>query len=259
MNRFKLIAGPCAIEDQDTGFQIAERVKSICEELDISYIFKASYKKANRSKLDSFTGIGNDEALSIIKQIGDKFNVDTITDIHESHEAHTVSQYVNHIQIPAFLCRQTDLLIAAGKTGLPVNIKKGQFMSHDSMQFAIEKIKSTGNEKAWICERGNSFGYNDLIVDATAIFKLKKHGVPVIMDCTHAVQKPNQTTGVTGGDPSLIETIAINAAATGADGLFIETHPNPTSAKSDPHTMLQLDQLKPILEKVMKIRKALSN
>jgi len=254
MKKFTLIAGPCAMEEFDAAFEIANQVKAICSDLDIHYIFKASYKKANRSKLDSFTGIGDSEALEMIKKIGQDLSIDTITDIHESHEAEEVSAYVNHLQIPAFLCRQTSLLIAAGKTGLPVNVKKGQFMSHESMQFAIEKIQSTGNKNAWVCERGNSFGYQDLIVDATSIYKLKKHQVPVIMDCTHAVQKPNQTSGVTGGDPSLIEAISLNAAATGADGLFIETHPNPSKAKSDPHTMLQLDKLYPILKKVIKIK-----
>ena len=258
MKNFTLIAGPCAIEDEITGLKIAKEVKAICDELSIDYIFKASYKKANRSKNNSFTGIGDEKALNIIKSIGDGLNVDTITDVHESHEPSKVANYVNHIQIPAFLCRQTDLLIAAGKTGLTINIKKGQYMSHDSMQFALEKVVSTGNKNVWLCERGNSFGYNDLIVDATAITKLKKHGCPVIMDCTHAVQKPNQTSGVTGGDPSLISSIVYSAVANGADGLFIETHPDPKNAKSDPHTMLKLDLLYPILKKALAIRKAIS-
>jgi 2-dehydro-3-deoxyphosphooctonate aldolase (KDO 8-P synthase) len=258
MKNFTLIAGPCAIEDEITGLKIAKEVKAICDELSIDYIFKASYKKANRSKNNSFTGIGDEKALNIIKSIGDELNVDTITDVHESHEPSKVANYVNHIQIPAFLCRQTDLLIAAGKTGLTINIKKGQYMSHDSMQFALEKVVSTGNKNVWLCERGNSFGYNDLIVDATAITKLKKHGCPVIMDCTHAVQKPNQTSGVTGGDPSLISSIVYSAVANGADGLFIETHPDPKNAKSDPHTMLKLDLLYPILKKALAIRKAIS-
>ena len=258
MKNFTLIAGPCAIEDEITGLKIAKEVKAICDELSIDYIFKASYKKANRSKNNSFTGIGDDMALNIIKSIGNELNVDTITDVHESHEPSKVANYVNHIQIPAFLCRQTDLLIAAGKTGLTINIKKGQYMSHDSMQFALEKVVSTGNKNVWLCERGNSFGYNDLIVDATAITKLKKHGYPVIMDCTHAVQKPNQTSGVTGGDPSLISSIVYSAVANGADGLFIETHPDPKNAKSDPHTMLKLDLLYPILKKALAIRKAIS-
>ena len=258
MKNFTLIAGPCAIEDEITGLKIAKEVKAICDELSIDYIFKASYKKANRSKNNSFTGIGDDMALNIIKSIGNELNVDTITDVHESHEPSKVANYVNHIQIPAFLCRQTDLLIAAGKTGLTINIKKGQYMSHDSMQFALEKVVSTGNKNVWLCERGNSFGYNDLIVDATAITKLKKHGYPVIMDCTHAVQKPNQTSGVTGGDPSLISSIVYSAVANGADGLFIETHPEPKNAKSDPHTMLKLDLLYTILKKALAIRKAIS-
>jgi len=258
MKNFTLIAGPCAIEDEITGLKIAKEVKSICDELSIDYIFKASYKKANRSKNNSFTGIGDEKALNIIKSIGDELNVDTITDVHESHEPSIVANYVNHIQIPAFLCRQTDLLIAAGNTGLTINIKKGQYMSHDSMQFALEKVVSTGNKNVWLCERGNSFGYNDLIVDATAITKLKKHGYPVVMDCTHAVQKPNQTSGVTGGDPSLISSIVYSAVANGADGLFIETHPDPKNAKSDPHTMLKLDLLYPILKKALAIRKAIS-
>ena len=258
MKNFTLIAGPCAIEDEITGLKIAKQVKAICDELSIDYIFKASYKKANRSKNNSFTGIGDEKALNIIKSIGDELNVDTITDVHESHEPSKVANYVNHIQIPAFLCRQTDLLISAGNTGLTINIKKGQYMSHDSMQFALEKVVSTGNKNVWLCERGNSFGYNDLIVDATAITKLKKHGYPVVMDCTHAVQKPNQTSGVTGGDPSLISSIVYSAVANGTDGLFIETHPDPNNAKSDPHTMLKLDLLYPILKKALAIRKAIS-
>ncbi|MDG2343725.1 MAG: 3-deoxy-8-phosphooctulonate synthase [Flavobacteriales bacterium] len=257
MKKLTLIAGPCAIEDDQTGFEIAEKVKSICDQYNVDYIFKASYRKANRSKNNSFTGIGDDTALNIINKIGKEFNLPTITDVHESHEPEKVANYVSNLQIPAFLCRQTELLIAAGKTGLGVNIKKGQFMSPSSMGFAVEKVQSTGNKNVWLCERGNSFGYNDLIVDSTAVFQLKKHNVPVIMDCTHAVQKPNQTSGVTGGDPSLIETIALSAIATGADGLFIETHPNPSKAKSDPHTMLKLDLLEPIIQKIIKVRDAI--
>ena len=258
MKKFTLIAGPCAIEDDSMGLKIAKEVQSICMDLSIDYIFKASYKKANRSKNDSFTGIGNKNALEIIREIGKELNVDTITDVHESHEPKFVANYVNHLQIPAFLCRQTDLLIAAGKTGLTVNIKKGQFMSHDAMGFAVEKVKSTGNNNIWICERGNSFGYQDLIVDATAITKLKKHQVPVIMDCTHAVQKPNQNIGITGGDSSLISSIVFSAVANNVDGLFIETHPEPEKAKSDPFTMLKLDSLYSILKKAMKIREAIN-
>ena len=257
MKKFTLIAGPCAIEDDFMGLKIAKEVQSICNDLSIDYIFKASYKKANRSKNDSFTGIGNKNALEIIRGIGKELNVDTITDVHESNEPMLVANYVNHLQIPAFLCRQTDLLVAAGKTGLTVNIKKGQFMSHDAMGFAVEKVKSTGNNNVWICERGNSFGYQDLIVDATAITKLKKHHVPVIMDCTHAIQKPNQNIGITGGDPSLISSIIFSAVANNVDGLFIETHPEPEKEKSDPYTMLKLDSLYSILKKAMKIREAI--
>ncbi len=257
MKKFTLIAGPCVIEDDFMGLKIAKEVQSICNDLSIDYIFKASYKKANRSKNDSFTGIGNKNALEIIRGIGKELNVDTITDVHESNEPMLVANYVNHLQIPAFLCRQTDLLVAAGKTGLTVNIKKGQFMSHDAMGFAVEKVKSTGNNNVWICERGNSFGYQDLIVDATAITKLKKHHVPVIMDCTHAIQKPNQNIGITGGDPSLISSIIFSAVANNVDGLFIETHPEPEKAKSDPYTMLKLDSLYSILKKAMKIREAI--
>lgn len=254
---FILIAGPCAIEDKQTALQIGRHVKHICDDLGIRYIFKGSYRKANRSRLDSFTGIGDEKALAILKEIGKELGVETMTDIHESHEAETVAPYVDFIQIPAFLCRQTDLLIAAGNTGKGINIKKGQFLSPEAMKFPVEKVQSTGNMNVWVCERGVSFGYSDLIVDATAIHRLKAHGVPVIMDCTHSVQKPNKTEGITGGDPNLIETIALSAVATGCDGFFIETHPDPKSAKSDPHTMLQIDRLRPILEKAMKIRIAL--
>lgn len=257
MEKFTLIAGPCAIENDTTPFEIARRVKEICDKLDIRYIFKGSYRKANRSRLDSFTGIGDEKALEILQAVGKELGVETITDVHESHEPATVAKYVDHIQIPAFLCRQTELLLAAGETGKGVNIKKGQFLSPEAMKFPVEKVQSTGNNNVWVCERGVSFGYSDLIVDATAIHRLKQLGVPVIMDCTHSVQKPNKTEGVTGGDPSLIETIALSAMATGADGFFIETHPDPKSAKSDPHTMLQLNKLEGILTKAMNIRKAL--
>lgn len=254
---FFLLAGPCAIEGRDIAFEIAGRVKEICDELGIKYVFKGSYRKANRSKLDSFTGIGDEQALEILKEVGDHYGLLTVTDVHESHECETVAKYVGALQIPAFLCRQTELLLAAGKTGLPVNIKKGQFLSPEAMQFPVEKVLSTGNQHVMVCERGVTFGYKDLIVDATSIYRLKQHGVPVVMDCTHSVQQPNQTVGVTGGNPELIESIALSAAANGADGFFIETHPDPKSAKSDPHTMLQLDKLKPILEKTLKIRQAL--
>lgn len=253
-----LIAGPCAIEEEATAFEIAEKVKELCEQFGISYIFKGSYRKANRSKLDSFTGIGDQQALEILKKIGSTLKLETITDVHESYEPEKVSEFVSHLQIPAFLCRQTDLLLAAGKTGCTVNIKKGQFLSPEAMIFAYDKVKSSGNNNIWLCERGTTFGYSDLIVDATAIHRMKKIGAPVVMDCTHAVQRPNQTSGVTGGDPELIESIALSAVATGADGLFMEVHPNPSKAKSDPHTMLQLDKLEGILEKCLKVKQALS-
>jgi 2-dehydro-3-deoxyphosphooctonate aldolase (KDO 8-P synthase) len=255
--KFTLIAGPCAIENREDPFHIAETLKAISKRLDIRLVFKGSYRKANRSRLDSFTGIGDQEALGILQEIGETFQVETLTDIHESHEAAHAARYVDHLQIPAFLCRQTELLLAAGQTGKGVNIKKGQFLSPEAMRFPVEKVQSTGNKNVWVCERGVTFGYGDLIVDATAIHRLKQHGVPVIMDCTHSVQKPNRTEGVTGGDPSLIETIARSAAATGADGFFIETHPEPQRAHSDPHTMLHLDRLEPILEKALTIRQAL--
>ena len=258
MSKIFLIAGPYAIEDKELPFFIAQKVKGICDRLGIEYIFKGSYRKANRSRLESFTGIGDEKALKIIQAVGEKFGVETITDVHESYEPAKVAPYVDYLQIPAFLCRQTDLLLAAGKTGLGVNIKKGQFVSPESMVFAVEKVKSTGNQKVWLTERGFSFGYSDLVVDATAIHKLAEHGAPVVMDCTHSVQKPNQAVGVTGGDPSLIETIALSAAATGASGFFFEVHPEPKSAKSDPHTMLQLDKLEPILEKILKVKQAVS-
>ncbi len=251
-----LIAGPCAIEEEETAFLIAEKVKALCDGMGIQYIFKGSYRKANRSKLDSFRGIGDEKALTILKKVGDDLGIETITDVHESYEPEKVAAYVSHLQIPAFLCRQTDLLLAAGKSGCTVNIKKGQFLSPEAMVFAYDKVKSTGNDKIWLCERGTTFGYSDLIVDATAIHRMKSIGAPVVMDCTHAVQRPNQTTGVTGGDPSLIESIALSAVATGADGLFMEVHPNPAQAKSDPHTMLQLDKLEGILEKCLKVRNA---
>lgn len=252
-----LIAGPCVVENESTPYHIAETVKSICDELDINFIFKASYRKANRSRVDSFTGIGDEEALKVICDIGKSFGVSTLTDIHESHEADLAAAYVDVLQIPAFLCRQTSLLQAAARTTRVVNIKKGQFMSPEGMKFPVEKVQSAGNPDVWITERGFSFGYTDLIVDATVIPRLKKHGVPVVMDCTHATQIPNQQSGVSGGNPEFIETLAVFAAATGADGLFIETHPDPAHALSDSSTMLHLDLLYGILEKVVRVRKAL--
>lgn len=258
MNRLFLIAGPCVVENEQTPWQIARAVKSICDELDIEFIFKASYRKANRTRHDSFTGIGDEAALTIIRDIGEALGVRTLTDVHESHEVEMVASFVDVLQIPAFLCRQTALLHAAGESGKVVNIKKGQFVSPEAMKYPVEKVKATGNDHVWLCERGFSFGYEDLIVDATVIPRLKKHGVPVVMDCTHSVQVPNQTTGVSGGNPEFIETIARFAAATGADGLFIETHPDPAKALSDASTMLHLDLLPGILDKVVRIRKSIA-
>lgn len=258
MSKFFLIAGPCVVENDKTPFEIGRKVKAICDELGIDFIFKASFKKANRTKLNSFTGIEKEEALAIIQAVGKELGVPTITDVHESYEPAIAAKYVDYLQIPAFLCRQTDLLLAAGETGKGVNIKKGQFVSPEAMKFPLEKVQSTGNTNVWLCERGFTLGYENLVVDATAIARLKKHGVPVVMDCTHSLQQPNKAEGVSGGNPDMIETIALSAVATGADGLFIETHPDPANALSDGQSMLPLEKLRGILAKVMKVRKALT-
>jgi 2-dehydro-3-deoxyphosphooctonate aldolase (KDO 8-P synthase) len=255
-NNFFLIAGPCVVENEEMVFTIAEKVSSICKKLEIPYIFKASYRKANRTSGSSFTGIGDEKALQLIQSVGKQLNLPTTTDIHTAGEATIAANYVDVLQIPAFLCRQTDLLLAAAATGKIVNVKKGQFVNGPSMKFAVDKIKQAGNENVWLTERGNSFGYQDLIVDYRNITWMKEIGVPVIMDCTHSLQQPNQTTGVTGGNPQLIETIAKAAIATSADGLFIETHPNPSIAKSDGANMLHLDLLEALLEKLVTLRKA---
>ncbi len=251
------MAGPCAIEGEEIAIRIAEKIVKITDSLDIPFIFKGSYRKANRSRIDSFTGIGDEKALKILEKIGREFGVPTVTDIHESHEAAMAAAYVDVLQIPAFLCRQTELLVAAAETGKVVNIKKGQFLSAESMGFAVDKVKDAGNEKVILTERGNSFGYQDLVVDFRGIPAMRSFEVPTVMDCTHSLQQPNQTSGVTGGKPALIETIAKAAIAVGADGLFIETHPDPANAKSDGANMLHLDLLEGLMHKLTRIREAI--
>lgn len=254
---FFLIAGPCVVESEELINEVAEKVSGICKRLGIPYIFKSSYKKANRTSANSFTGIGDEEALSLVQKVGKRFSIPTTSDIHTAPEAAMAAKYVDVLQIPAFLCRQTDLLIAAGETGKIVNVKKGQFLNGPSMKFAVEKINNTGNNRVGLIERGNTFGYQDLVVDYRNITWMKEIKVPVIMDCTHSLQQPNQSGGVTGGNPELIETIAKAAIATGADGLFIETHPNPAVAKSDGANMLRLDLLEPLLEKLVRLSEAI--
>ena len=253
---FFLIAGPCAIESEDMAMRIAETVIKITDKYKIPYIFKGSFKKANRSRVDSFTGIGDEKALQILKKVGETFNIPTTTDIHENAHAELAAQFVDVLQIPAFLVRQTDLLVAAAKTNKVVTLKKGQFLSPEAMKFAVQKVKDSGNEKTAIIERGNSFGYTDLIVDYRGIPIMKQYS-PVILDITHSLQQPNQESGVTGGKPELIETIAKAGIAVGADGIFLETHPNPSEAKSDGANMLQLDKLDNLLAKLTKIREAI--
>ena len=256
-NPFFLMAGPCIIEDEEMALRIAEKIVTITSKLQIPYVFKGSYRKANRSRLDSFTGVGDEKALKILRKVGETFGIPTVTDIHESTEAAMAAEYVDVLQIPAFLCRQTDLLIAAAETGKIVNIKKGQFLSAEAMQFAAQKVIDAGNKEVMLTERGTTFGYTDLVVDDRGIPVMQQMGHPVIMDVTHSLQQPNQASGVTGGMPSLIETVAKAAIAVGADGLFIETHPNPSVAKSDGANMLQLDMLEPLLVKLMRIREAI--
>lgn len=255
-DNFFLMAGPCVIEGEDMALRIAEKAVGITNKLNIPYVFKGSYRKANRSRLDSFTGIGDEKALKILRKVGETFGIPTVTDIHETAEAAMAAEYVDVLQIPAFLCRQTDLLVAAAKTGKIVNIKKGQFLSPGAMQFATQKVADAGNENIMITERGTTFGYTDLVVDYRGIPQMQQFGYPVIMDATHSLQQPNQTSGVTGGLPALIETIAKAAIAVGVDGLFIETHPEPSNAKSDGANMLQLDLLEGLLIKLVRIREA---
>lgn len=255
---FFLIAGPCAIEDEDTAMRIAERVKQITDRLDIPYVFKGSYRKANRSRIDSFSGIGDEKALKILSRVGQRFDLPTTTDIHADEEAAMAAEYVDILQIPAFLSRQTSLLTAAAATGKVVNIKKGQFLSPSAMQHARQKVVDSGNDRVWLTERGVTFGYTDLVVDYRGIPTMQSYGSPVVLDCTHSLQQPNQSSGVTGGRPAMIETIAKAGVAAGVDGLFMETHPNPSEAKSDAANMLPLDRLEELLEKLVRVRAAIS-
>lgn len=256
-SNFFLLAGPCVIEGEEMALRIAEKVIGITDKLNIPYVFKGSFRKANRSRLDSFTGIGDEKALQILRKVGETFGIPTVTDIHETHEAAMAAEYVDILQIPAFLCRQTELLVAAGQTGKIVNIKKGQFLSPAAMQFAAQKVVDAGNPNVMLTERGTTFGYTDLIVDYRGIPQMQEFGFPVVMDVTHSLQQPNQTSGVTGGLPSLIETISKAAIAVGADGLFIETHPEPSKAKSDGANMLQLDMLEDLLVRLTRVREAI--
>jgi 2-dehydro-3-deoxyphosphooctonate aldolase (KDO 8-P synthase) len=254
---FFLIAGPCVVENEQVVNEIADYVTDVCKELSIPYIFKSSYRKANRSSINSFTGIGDVEALEMIRSIGERLHIPTTTDIHTEEEAALAAKYVDILQIPAFLSRQTDLLIAAANTGKYVNVKKGQFLSPESMIYAVQKIRQVGNEKIMLTDRGTCFGYQDLIVDYRGIPTMQSFNVPVVMDCTHSLQLPNQPAGVTGGRPDQIPTIAKAAVAVGVDGLFIETHPNPKEAKSDGANMLPMHQLKSLLTQLINIREAI--
>jgi 2-dehydro-3-deoxyphosphooctonate aldolase (KDO 8-P synthase) len=254
---FFLMAGPCVIEGEDMALQIAGKISEITRRLHIPYIFKGSYRKANRSRIDSFTGMGDEKALKILRKVSETFDIPTVTDIHESAEAAMAAEYVDVLQIPAFLCRQTDLLIAAARTGKIVNIKKGQFLAPSAMQYAAQKVVDAGNPHVMLTERGVTFGYTDLVVDYRSIPQMQQFGFPVVMDVTHSLQQPNQSSGVTGGMPGLIETIAKAAIAVGADGLFIETHPEPDKAQSDGANMLRLDLLESLLLKLVRIREAI--
>ncbi len=255
---FFLLAGPCAIEGEKMAMEIAEKIVAISEKLKIPYVFKGSYRKANRSRLDSFTGIGDKKALKILGKVRETFNIPVVTDIHTADEAAMAAEFVDILQIPAFLCRQTDILVAAAKTGKVVNIKKGQFLSAAAMQFAVTKVIESGNKNVMLTERGTTFGYQDLVVDYRGIAEMKKMNVPVVLDITHSLQQPNQGSGVTGGKPELIETIARAGIAVGVDGIFIETHPNPGEAKSDGANMLQLDKLENLLRNLIAIKQVVN-
>ena len=254
---FFLLAGPCVIEGEEMALSIAEKVLESTSRLNIPYVFKGSYRKANRSRIDSFTGIGDEKALKILRKVSETFHIPVVTDIHTPDEAAMASQYVDILQIPAFLCRQTELLVAAARAGKMVNIKKGQFLSPEAMRFAVQKVIDSGNNEVAITERGTTFGYQDLIIDYRGIPVMRQYA-PVILDITHSLQQPNQSAGVTGGRPELIETVARAAIATGADGLFIETHPNPAMAKSDGANMLQLDLLDGLLSRLSTLKQAIN-
>ena len=256
-DRFFLMAGPCVIEDESSPLFIAETLKNVCQKLDIPFIFKGSYRKANRSRLDSFTGIGDEKALKVLQKIGNELELHVVTDIHAAEEAAMAAGYVDILQIPAFLCRQTDLLVAAAKTGKTVNIKKGQFLSGEAMGFAVEKVRQSGNDKVMLTERGSMFGYQDLVVDYRNIAVMQKFDVPVILDVTHSLQQPNQSSGVTGGQPEMIGLIAKSGIAAGADGIFMEVHPEPEKAKSDGANMLRLESVESLLTKLVRLRESL--
>lgn len=257
-DNFFLLAGPCAIEGEDMAMRIAEKVVAITDKLSIPYVFKGSFKKANRSRIDSFTGIGDEKALKILKKVSETFKVPTITDIHEISDAHMAAEYVDVLQIPAFLVRQTDLVVAAAKTGKVVNLKKGQFMSPESMQHAVKKVTDSGNEQVWITDRGTMFGYQDMIVDFRGVPTMRQYA-PVVLDVTHSLQQPNQSSGVTGGRPALIGTMARAGIAAGVDGLFMETHFDPANAKSDGANMLDLSLLEKLLTDLTTIRNTINS
>ena len=258
-NRFFLIAGPCVVENETVLMRTAESLAQTCSRLDIPLVFKSSYRKANRTAISSFSGIGDEAALELLAKTGEQFEVPTITDIHADEDAALAAQYVDALQIPAFLCRQTSLLLAAGETGLPVNVKKGQFLSPEAMRFAAEKVASVQGSEVWLTERGTTFGYQDLVVDYRGIPTMLSTGCPVVMDCTHSLQQPNQHSGVTGGRPDQIETIARAAIAVGASGLFIETHPNPAEALSDGANMMKLSNMDSLLERLVKLRETIAS
>jgi 2-dehydro-3-deoxyphosphooctonate aldolase (KDO 8-P synthase) len=258
-DNFLLIAGPCVVEGEDVVFEIADHLVKLSDKYKLPYVFKASYRKANRSKIDSFAGIGDLKALKILAEVKKRYSVPVITDIHNPEEAAMAAEYVDILQIPAFLCRQTDILVAAARTGRWINIKKGQFLSGPSMKFAIEKVRESGNDKIMVTERGNMFGYQDIVVDFRNIPLMQKTGVPVIMDITHSLQQPNQEAGVSGGNPEMIETIGKAAISVGADGIFIETHPNPAMAKSDGANMLKLSGMDYLLNKLVVLRKTINS